>query len=86
MLVPGCVPLPVASQVSTCSVLKKPKIQPDKVCRVETVYCPGCGAPWPTKDTFGGFWVHIHFAVYGSVGVLLSQHLSRTLQEKVNWN
>ena len=34
MVGPGCVPLPVASQISTCSVLKKPKIQPDKVTNV----------------------------------------------------
>ena len=34
MVGPGCVPLPVASQDSTCSVVKKPKIQPDKVTNV----------------------------------------------------
>ena len=26
-----------------------------RLCLVETVYGPGCGAPWPTKDTFVGF-------------------------------
>ena len=34
MVGPGCVPLPVASQDSTCSVFEKPKIQPDKVTNV----------------------------------------------------
>ena len=34
MVGPGCVPLPVASQDSSCSVVKKPKIQPDKVTNV----------------------------------------------------
>ena len=74
MVGPGCVPLPVASQDSTCSVVKKPKIQQDKVtnvlvlvvsgfCRFETVYGPGCGAPWLMKNTFvgSGFIFTLHF-------------------------
>ena len=59
---PGCVPLPVASQDSTCPVFKKKKkfnrtkLQTSCVglCRAETEYGPSCGAPWPTKDTFVG--------------------------------
>ena len=32
-----------------------------RLCRVETVYGPGCGAPWPTKDTFVGFRFTLQF-------------------------
>ena len=41
MVGPGCVPLPVASQDSSCSVVKKPKIQPDKVTNVLVLVMSG---------------------------------------------
>ena len=59
----GCVPLPVASQDSTVEKKAKNSTRQSykrlgpccvRFCRVETVYGPGRGAPWPTKNTFVG--------------------------------
>ena len=96
MVGPGCVPLPVTSLDSTCSVLKKPKF---KQTKLQTSWSRLCQAPscrnrlrrglWSTMANEGyicGFWVRIHFAVCGNAVALLSQLFSRTLQEKVSWN
>ena len=57
----------------------------------QALSCRNCLRPrlWSTMANEGyicGFWVHIHFAVCGNAVALLSQHFSRTLQEKVSWN
>ena len=48
MVGPGCVPLPAASQDSTCPILKKPKVQPDKVANILVPVVSGSAVPKPT--------------------------------------
>ena len=96
MVGPGCVPLPVASQDSTCPVQKKQRFHQTKLQTSWSRLCralswrnrlrPGLWSTMANEGYICEFWVHIHFAVCGNAGALLSQHLSRTLQEKVSWN
>ena len=60
----GCVPLPVASQTLPARLQKSQKHNRQgyirlgpccvRFCCFETVYGPGCGAPWQPKNTFVG--------------------------------
>ena len=93
---PGCVPLPVAFQDSTCSVEKGQKFNQTRLQTSWSLLCqvlsfrnrlrPGLWSTMANEEYICGFWVHIHFAVCGNAVALLNQHFSRTSQMKVSWN
>ena len=63
MVGPGCVPLPAASQDSTCPVPKKPKVQPDKVANILVPVVSGSVVPKPNTaravEHHGQRWIHL---------------------------
>ena len=48
-----------------------------RLCRVETVYGLGCGAPWPAKDTFVGFGFIFTLQSMGNVGANIFRALCK---------